>query len=447
MMDTIRRNKNIAAGALCACLLIAAGLVYGDAGKVFPAARTKVITIGVFSDSYWEVQNGYSYHILEDAIAAFEQKYPDARVEYTSGIMKADYSEWLSEQILSGKTPDLFFVLPEDFNTLVDVGVLKNLSSFIERDASFDEEQFYLAAYQCGQFEGQQYSLPYECAPKLMFMNKSILYREGIEIPAEDWTWEDFYDICRQVTKDTDGNGLADQFGVVGYTWQDAFDSNGIELFSQDGTSCNFTGSNVEAAIAFTADLDSLNSTVIPTTRDFDLGNVAFQPMSFSEHRAYKAYPLSVKKYSGFEWGCIPMPAGPDGDNRSTLDTLLIAMNGETKNSAYAWEFLKLLVCDTRIQSEIFEYSEGVSPLREVTESDETLERLIEDAGDSSTLNQSILGAAVENAVVAPRFRNYDDALAEVDRAVNDIVNGDTKIGTGMLMWDRTINRKLKNRT
>ena len=57
------------------------------------------------------------------------------------------------------------------------------------------------------------------------------------------------------------------------------------------------------------------------------------------------------------------------------------------------------------------------------------------------------LASAVENAVVAPRFRNYDDALAEVDRAVNDIVNGNSKIGTGMLMWNRTINRKLKNRT
>ena len=139
------------------------------------------------------------------------------------------------------------------------------------------------------------------------------------------------------------------------------------------------------------------------------------------------------------------MPAGPEGDNISSLDTLLIAMNKNTKNAEYAWEFMKLLTCNEQIQSEIFEYSEGVSVLKEVTNSERTLVKLREHVEDTDILNHVILSDAVENAASAPRFRNYDDAVSEVDRAVRDIVESNSNISTGLTIWNRTINRKLKN--
>ncbi|MDE6185501.1 MAG: hypothetical protein K2G39_08770, partial [Lachnospiraceae bacterium] len=43
------------------------------------SGKDEVITVGVFSDSYWEVQNGYSYQILEDAIALFEEEHPGVK--------------------------------------------------------------------------------------------------------------------------------------------------------------------------------------------------------------------------------------------------------------------------------------------------------------------------------------------------------------------------------
>lgn len=441
-----RQRKNLAAGVLCGLLLLLAIVVYHDWYRLpFFYGGKKTVTVGVFSDSYWEVQNGYSYRILDDAIHIFEKEHPEYQAEYVSGVMKDDYAEWLSEQMLLGTAPDLFFVLPENFNDMVELGVLKDLEALTEKDKDFGKGAFYASAWLCGQFGGQQYALPYECAPKLMFVNKSILDREGLDIPKEDWSWNDFYQICRRVTKDLDGDGIPDQFGAVNYTWQDAFESNGAELFGQDGKSCSLTGPAIEEAVTFMEDLNDLSEPYSITSREFDRGNVAFQPMSFSEYRAYKPYPLSVKKYSGFAWGCIPMPAGPRGDNISSLDTMLLAMNAGTKNEAMAWELMKILTCREEIQEEIFEYSEGVSVLRRVTESDETLQRLIEDAGDAASLNQEILSSAVERAAVAPRFRNYDEAVAEVDRAMNEIIGGDANISTELIIWNRAINKKLRN--
>lgn len=438
------KNKNRILGSACIVCLFIACLIYSGIYESWIKKGADTISIGVFSDSYWEVQNGYSYQILEDAIRIFEEQNPGVKVDYVSGVLKEDYTEWLSEQILAGEAPDLFFVLAEDFNDLAEIGALKNLASFLKSDKEFDSDDFYSSALKYGQYDNSQYSLPYECAPKLMFVNKSILDKENLQIPEEEWTWDDFYKICKAVTKDTDGNGVIDQFGVVGYTWREAFESNGVKLFDQQGTKCFLTGDNVEDSLMFLEKLGKLDSEYDVTTHDFDLGNVVFQPMPFSEYRAYKPYPLSIKKYSGFEWECVPMPKGPSGDNISTLDTLLLAMNEDTKNAKYAWEFMKILTCDSQIQSEIFDYSEGVSVLKNVTESDRTLQSLIESSGNTGGLNQKILSAAVENAVVAPRFRNYSGATAEVDKAVQTILNGNSNISMEQIIQNREINKYLK---
>ncbi|HIQ75511.1 MAG TPA: extracellular solute-binding protein [Candidatus Cottocaccamicrobium excrementipullorum] len=439
-MNGRRKNTILGGGCLICCL---AGLLIYGSGGIRSAGGEKTLTVGLFSDSYWEVQNGYAYRMLEEAEKAFQKQYPQVQVEFTSGIMKADYSEWLAEQVLSGKAPDVFIILGEDFNDYARTGVLKDLSSFIEKDDSFDLEAYYSSALSAGQYHQIQYALPYECAPKLMFVNKTILDQEGIEMPDNQWNWEEFYQICKKTTRDTDGNGTIDQFGVVGYTWEEAFESNGVRVFNEEGTECSLTGSGAEEAVNFLERLKGLTGEYIATERDFDLGNVVFQPMLFSEFRAYQSYPLSVKKYSGFEWGCIPMPAGPEGENISTLDTLLLAMNERTAMEEEAWAFMKTMTADPKIQKKIFTYSEGVSVLRQVTEADETLEELMEDAGNTESLNLHILSNAVENAAQAPRFRNAQEAVQEVNRAVEAIMEGSTNISSELIIWNRQINQYL----
>lgn len=439
-------KRTIGAGLLGCGLFVAALLVIWVKSFAF-SGKEEVITVGVFSDSYWEVQNGYSYQILEDAIALFEEENPGVKVEYVSGILKEDYPEWLSEQLILGKAPDVFLLFDENFSDLAEIGALKDLDGFIEKDHDFKASSFYDSAYACGKYKEKQYALPYECAPRLMFVNKTILDAEGIEVPKGDWTWDDFYEICQAVTRDLDGNGTPDQYGAVGYTWTDAFDANGVELFDEEGRECYLTDEKVAQAILFMEKLEGLSNGYQVTGRDFDMGKVAFQPMLFSEYRAYKSYPLSIKKYSGFDWECLSMPAGESGANRSQIDTLMLAMNENTSHARTAWNFMKLLSADERIQSEIFDYSEGVSVLKEVTESDKTLQLLIDQSGESSGFNLGTLSDAVDHGVVVMRFRDYEEAVAQVDKAVRDIMEGSTNISTQQIIWNRRINTFLRNNT
>ena len=426
-------------------ILIAAAALFIITGQVRRIRDSKetVLTLGVFSDSYWGVQSGYANKIIDDAISRFEAEHPGVKVQYESGIMKTDYSEWLSEQMMKDTEPDVFFVPEGDFSTFAQINALKNLNDLIKEDDSFRPEAFYKTAYEYGRFGGKQYALPFECAPNMMFVNKTILDGEKIDLPAEDWTWEDFYRICRMVTRDTDGTGIIDQFGTVNYSWIDAFDANGVELFDRTGKSCDFTVREIGDAIAFLEKLDALGSGNSLSERNFSQGNVVFQPMLFSEYRAYKSQEMSFKKYSGFEWDCVTMPAGPSGDNYSRLDTLSIAMSENTTQKEMAWEFMKLLTTDPQIQSEIFEYSAGISVLPEVTQSEETRRRITQSTG--TEFNLDILESAMEKSVTRTRFRGFDNAQEEVGLAVRSILESNSNIQMEQIIWNRTINNYLKN--
>ena len=410
-------------------LLLISTCVYFD----FPASlfSPKVITVGFFSDSYWEVQNGYSHQILNDAIAKFQDKYPDVKIEYESGIQKEDYSNWLSSKILSDDCPDVFVVLPDDLNDLAEAGLLQDLSKLYSTDESFSEDSFYEAAFRFGELNGVQYGLPYECAPRLMLVNKTILDELNIKMPENDWTWNDLYEICLKIAK-------TKYYPLSSYTWQDAFTSNNVELFDDTGSKCDFVSDNIYEALLF---LDKLNENFDingVTTEMFENGDVAFEPLSFAQYRAYKPYPLSVKKFSNFDLSFVVMPSGYSGDNNTQLDTVLMAMSKTCSDKNLAYEFMKTLCLDEDIQKEIFTYSEGISPLISVTNSEEIKKLLWKNFVDTDIIN-----AAMSKAKNNKMFKGYTGAYEQVNSAVNAILEGNGNLKTEQIIYNRKINAYL----
>ena len=160
---------------------------------------------------------------------------------------------------------------------------------------------------------GTLYALPVECVPRLMFVNRTLIDREGIALPTDDWTWDDFLAICQKITRDTDGDGRLDQFGVYGYTWQDAVVTSGAKLFRDDGRASCFADSRIEGAIRFTIALHQTQNGQVVTERDFDLGHVAFRPFNFAVYRTYQ--PTHGASRSPWIWnGLHPAARGPHGE-------------------------------------------------------------------------------------------------------------------------------------
>ena len=381
------------------------------------------LTFGIYAGSNWDVPNGNGTQIYEEAIKRFEKKYPNVKVEFTSGIQKKDYSQWLSKEMIKGTTPDVFMVQGSDLALFAGANALYNLHQFMEEDTSFKIDEYYTPSLKAGQYNDIQYALPFESVPTLMFVNKTLLQAEGIELPKNDWTWDDFYQICEKVTKDHDGDGKIDQFGVYGYDWKTAVFSNGATLFREDGTSAHINDANVVEAVTFTKKLNKLNQNATVTSQDFDEGKVVFCPMQYSQYRAYMPYPWNIKKYSNFEWDCIALPSGPSGDNISEINTLSMGISAKTKNKKYAWEFLKMLTYDETTQKSIFTYSQGVSTLKKVNESEDIIKTMLKDTPGDSSFEMRIVSDVMEKGQVQIRFNAYEDVMSMIDNEVYRIIN------------------------
>lgn len=411
---------------ICILLVIVCGVGYFS----YQQQKTIELTFGMFAGSNWDVPNGDSYKIIDDVIERFEKQHPKVKVSYVSGISKHDYSEWLSQQALKGKLPDVYMVRSDDLYTFSDIGMLENLNSFMSGDKETQTENYFTPTLASGKYREDQYALPYESVPTFMYVNKTLLENEGIEMPENDWTWDDFYRISKHVTKDKNQDGIIDQYGVYGYTWQNAVASNGGTIFSEDGSKATLDNDNVYNAISFTRALEQLNQGQQLNSEMFDKGLVAFCPMRFSEYRTYKPYPWRVKKYSNFEWDCIPMPAGPKGDNVSQLDTLLMGMNANSAHKKLAWEFLKMLCYDSTTQQDIFRYSQGVSVLKNITGSKQVTEYLLKDTPGDSTFKMDFLNNTMEKAIPNKKFTDYEQVISVADSEIRRMLGTEEDIKT-----------------
>ena len=399
------------------------------------------LEFGMFTGSNWDVAQANSFTIIDKAIAKFEHAHPGVTVHYYSGIRKDDYSEWFSRKLLAGEEPDIFMVLGTDFNQFASMGVMKNLETFIEEDTDFEPEKYFTSAFVSGQYESVQYALPYETVPTLMFVNKTLLTQEGIDMPEENWTWDDFYEICKKVTRDTDGDGVLDQFGSYNYDWMDALCSNGGGVFNTKGTEAALTDSRVVEAVKYVRSINDLYGGEKLTQEDFNGGRVAFMPLTFAEYRTYKTYPYKIRNYANVQWDCVTMPAGKQGGNISQVDSLLMGISANTKEEKLAWEFLKLLTYDEESQMNIFYDSQGASVLKEVTESQQMEQVVQEDMEEGDTvINGKLLGRVIEEGHVEPQFKKYEQAMSLTDSEINKILEEEKDVDSNLKILQRTIN-------
>ena len=394
--------------------------------------NTITLELGVFSGSNWGVPSGESYKIIDGAIERFEKKYPGVKVKYESGIMKSDYSSWLSDKIVKGKEPDVFMVLDDDFNTLSSIGVLANIDTYISHDQNFSANDYYSSVLKAGTYSKNQYALPYECDPTLMFVNKTLLEKCHIDMPDNDWTLENFYSICKKISQYSN-----QYYGCCGYNWINSIYGHGAQIFNEKGTNCFLDQSTVKSAIEFYRKLNNLNNGHTVTSEEFDKGLVAFSPLSLSVYRTYKPYPWRIKKYSTFEWDCLKMPTVSKNKGSAQVSTLLMGMSAKSYHKSQAWELLKELCHDTTTQESLTQYSQGISPLKKIAQSKTIM--------DNSQMNTSLLNQALLGARNREKFKKYDSAMTLIDNNMTTILNSSDDFDLSLIELQKQVNKYLND--
>ena len=346
------------------CLLGLTGMGEDSPGRTDSGGTTEV------SFCYWANYKDNEY--LVDVCADFERKNPGIKIRREWYV--GDYGRKLQLTLLSDTAADIILMDDEPYPAYAVRGYLEDLRPYIlrksddierefaaeleymetpeaQRDPNFNRV-FYPTALQSFNYRGFQGALPWDGNVVLMFYNKDLFDQAGISYPTRDWTWNEFREIAKKLTKDLNGDGRSEQFGTNMFFELLSFEpllwSFGGEVLNKEGTRSRIQEPRgIEAAqfmydikykdrsIAYTGEMENFYTEVQLLT-----GRVGMVPGG-----SYMI-PMLNRVHDAMRWDVADMPIGPHGDRytRVTWDGISINSHVAQAKKEIAWRFIKHLV-------------------------------------------------------------------------------------------------------
>ena len=195
-----------------------------------PARRMSAYVVRLFTraaaeDLQWRQALGA---IAED----FGRAHDDMHLEIehyeprgTDGTTVAGYAAALSAGVAAGTVADLAHFTSSTWQVFAGRGSLQPLGDFAARDrwtVPWPEGEAYELQTR---FRGKRYLSPSSAGPMLMFYVQEHFQRAGVPYPRADWTYADFQDTARRLTRRADGR---DAYGVYGYEWNPGYVRNAV---------------------------------------------------------------------------------------------------------------------------------------------------------------------------------------------------------------------------
>ncbi|GAA3875044.1 extracellular solute-binding protein [Leifsonia kafniensis] len=202
--------------------------------------------------------DGYAKQWQENMVPEFNKEFPNIKVN----IEGVPYGDQLSKTLLEMTAPEpRYDIVMADDNWIPQIastGGLLDLKAGAAAwtDEDYDWDDFYPAALAAGEWDGKQYGVPTRSNLLMMFTNKSLYEKAGLEAPTPEITWDEYMEQAPKLVQDTDGDGAVDAWAVGTYfvrdsltptIWQTILNSNGGKLLDDDGTVAFDNKKGVEA--------------------------------------------------------------------------------------------------------------------------------------------------------------------------------------------------------
>lgn len=128
--------------------------------------------------------------------------------------IKDDYNTTITGMMTAKTLPDVFYMGPENVSQYVDNGYVLDIAPVLEANGLATEDilQDILGMYE---YEGGLYGLPHDSSVFAYAYNKDLFDEAGVAYPDPNkpYTYDEFVEVCKKLTKDTDGDGEVDQWG------------------------------------------------------------------------------------------------------------------------------------------------------------------------------------------------------------------------------------------
>lgn len=279
--------------------------------------------------------------------AEFESANPDIKITllYWPGN---NYEAKLQLTMAAGTAPDVIDVQDEPFAAYTRMGQFEDLGPYIRRVAEqYAPNCYFQTALETFRVDDKQYGLPWNGGQLMIYYNKTLFRKAGLPDPPRDWTWTQWLDYARKLTRDEDGDGRIDQFGtqvnphymysLIPWIWM-----FGGDTIDPTMTRCTLDTPAGRQTLAFLRDL-IYKEHVAPRSSEFTGmgGNVMFMTGRLGM-TLDGVWAMPFMRQTDIDWDVTFLPRGPAGRfSRGTWDG--VAMYRKSKHKEEAWRFIQFI--------------------------------------------------------------------------------------------------------
>ena len=301
-------------------LCMGAGVLAAEPTKITWAARN-------FSDARGLIWTSWAEE--------FEKLHPDVNIEPT---VVSSYNSTIATWVASGNAPDIAWMgvaFYEYADQLVD------LSDLYKNDKDIHEIMPQMIA--AHSFEGKLLAIPYGANVHATFYNKDMTNAAGITI-NKGWTWDDAITYGKRLSKDTNGDGTSEVWGLNFYEDTHIWGyGNGVP-FGNGGRTVTINNPVTIDAFEMWWDLTkvqtNINKVVYAGSADIINGVVAMGNRGVFDIPLYRAQ-------TGIDWDVAELPWLESGGNKYyttfySPETWTIFK--QSKNQDVAKEFVRFIM-------------------------------------------------------------------------------------------------------
>jgi len=284
----------------------------------------------------------------------FNQTHPDMRAVFNQKSWNM-IRELLYTNFSTGTGPDVMRVHANYAAEFGEAGHFYPINKFPD----FEEVKSWYQPnlFESVRYKDNYYGLPGSALGFVLVCNKDMFDAEGLKPPK---TWSEFRDVAKKMTKDTNGDGKMDQWGLVllggdrgGFSYRLApfMFKAGTDILSDDLTQVKFNSPEGVSALQLFADMFQIDKSITP-------GFLAYTISEINDLFCSNKVAMSIEgpwfsgiveeKSPGKDFYTVPVPV-PDHlidryDEMPTLqDMVMISISAHSEHLDAAWELTKYL--------------------------------------------------------------------------------------------------------
>ena len=299
----------------------------------------------------------------QKVIKSFEAANPNINVKLIL-TSNDEYTAKIQAAIAARKMPDVFYINPGDIKAWVSAGLLLDITKYVEHSNIVKIDNMWALGVNKYRYDGKKvgrgalYGLPKDIGPFALGYNKTMFEKAGLPLPDKDkpYTFDEFINVCKQLTKDTDGDGKVDQWGTgfnVNWVLQAFVWSNGADWIDDTKTKVTINDPKFIKALQYFADTQNVyhvtpsiqEAQTLDTYQRWMRGQLAFFPVG----------PWDLAVYDGlkFDYDLMPYPAGSTGKPATWIGSLGFCAAKNTKHPKEAADLIMYLSGDPKGQQEL----------------------------------------------------------------------------------------------